>query len=448
MAVGIGVGTVYIDVEPDVSKFGKRVSKGLEHDQGAIAKAAGKIGDLISGKLGIGRQRSEIDNLSKEIATSMSSAGHSMRGFSKDTDRVSVSLDHVGSKSASFNQRMLAMRNILKLLKIPAAFAALGPAIGGLTALAGGAFAVISALGPLVGLLAAMPSALFAVGAAAATVKLAFSGLGPALKGTKGALEKLQPAQKQFVLFLKSLSPLKKELQEIAASNLLPGITKGMKAAFNVRNVGAIKSIIGSTAKVLGNLATQLGQEFSHPAWAARLQTINKTSTYSFKKLGSAVIDSLGGFVDLINAAQPLVKWLAAITAKGIRLAGVWAENSAKSGKANKFFNETKAIVKVLGSIFGHLIKALIDVGKAAYPLGKGILFNLNKELTKLSDWTGSKKGQKSLSEYFKSTKPVLHAVWRLAGGIAKAFFSVGQSANKSGLADFINRITDRKSVV
>lgn len=74
------------------------------------------------------------------------------------------------------------LSGVLGLLKWPALITGAQLAAGGLSALAAAAVGAVSALGPLVGLLGSLPAVGAAVGGIFASVKLAFSGVGGALK--------------------------------------------------------------------------------------------------------------------------------------------------------------------------------------------------------------------------------------------------------------------------
>lgn len=382
-------------------------------------------------------------DLGKIVEQTVNKASKSVANFGKDSDRTSTSIDRIGDKTLKFNNRMLALRNILGLIKIPAIFAGLGIAIQGLLALAAGAVAVAAALGPLAGLTVALPQGLLAIAAAATTVKLAFNGVTEELKElSKNAEKNVSPAVKQFALFLHTLQPLRDELRDIASSNLLPAIERGMLAAFSPLNVNSAKSIIQDTAIALGDLATRAGQEFRDPAWARSLLTISETTSRAFDKVGGSLIESLlPGLREILVAGQPLIRWLTDAVAKGMELFGMWLSNASSSGRAAKFFQETADVTYLLGKILGRLASALGAIGRAAYPLGKVILVALNEELGKLADWANSAGGQASLKAYFEASLPVLKSATLLLGAIVKMIFNVGQAADNSGLANFFDRI-------
>lgn len=415
--MNIKVGTVYIDVEPDVSKFTEKL-----------------------------RRKLQDTDLGKVVEQTINQTSRAASKLGKDSDRASVSLDKIGDRTSNFNNKMLLLRNSISLLKFPAVFAGLGLIAQALVALAAGAIAVVAALGPLAGLVAAIPAGLLAIGAATTTVKLGFKGIAEEIKATQDPLDatrdKLTAAGHEFVQFLRAgVLPLKEELQRIAQSNLLPGIQEGIQSAFSADNVGSLKTIIADTANSLGGLATKLGQALRNPALAQGLLTISETSTMAFDAIGESLIRAGAGFGKLLLAAQPLVRWLSDVIAKGLELVGIWAGNAAASGKAAKFFQETADITSLLGTILGRLFSVLVSIGKAAYPLGKVILVALNEELAKLRDWAQSASGQSSLKSYFESSLPVLRSFVLLAADLVKTIFLVGQAAQGSGLTGFFDQI-------
>lgn len=67
---GISAGTAYVDVVPDVTSFGKDVSKGMNSHAKEIGAAAGKIGLVISGAVALGAKRAvdAASNLNESIS--------------------------------------------------------------------------------------------------------------------------------------------------------------------------------------------------------------------------------------------------------------------------------------------------------------------------------------------------------------------------------------------
>lgn len=412
MGINIKVGTVYIDVEPDVSKFSEKL-----------------------------RRKLQDTDLGKAVEQTLERATKTVVKFGKESDKTSVSIDRIGDRTSNFNNKMLLLRNTLSLIKIPALFAGAGLIAQALVALAAGGTAVIASLGPLAGLLIAVPAALTAIGLATLSVKLGFEGISEALKGTEGALEKLGPAGQELVKFLKSMGSIKDDLQIIASSSLLPGITRGMREAFSPANISAVANVIAGVGRTLGNLAEDFGKELRSKEWADAMLIFGETSSMALDAVGSSLTAASSGFRDLLIAGQPLIRWLADAISKGIQLAGAWARNASASGSAARFFQQTADVARLLSGIFGGLARALVNIGKAAYPVGKVILVALNDQLAKLSEWTASVGGQASMAEWFESSLPVLKSAVLLLGALLETFFRIGDVAEGSGLTGFFDQI-------
>lgn len=145
-----------------------------------------------------GRDNNRIRKAERDVAVAMQAsvaAAGQLESASKRVDNVMSTLSSAGSGLGGVLgtlQRGLGgfAESMTKSLPTMAAFAAaipviislIGTLVGGLAALAGGAFALVSALGPLIGVLGTLPNfiggAVFAIG----TLAAAFMGVGEAVK--------------------------------------------------------------------------------------------------------------------------------------------------------------------------------------------------------------------------------------------------------------------------
>ncbi len=332
--------------------------------------------------------------------------------------------------------------------KLPAMWAGLDIGIQFIGAMGAALVALVSAIGPAVGALVAVPSGMTAIVQAAATVKLAFFGIADALSALASgdaekiaaAMEKLGPAAQSFATALFNLKPKLDELRAVAAAGLLPGVEEGMLAA--VQSFGVFRAIIGDTAVVLGNFARNLGEAIGSPEWRTEIASIGEQNTRTLDKLGQAFINLGDAALSILEAAGPFIDWMA----DGIVAFSEWAEKAAdagqESGRLAGFFDAAKVAMQLLWDVAKPLGEILLDIGRAAAPLGREILRDLAESLERLSEWTGSEGGQETMKAYFQNAQPVIYETARLIRDIGKAFFEISNmDSSDSALLSFINRL-------
>src|SRR6185312_2762371 len=106
-------------------------------------------------------------------------------------------------------------------------------------------------------------------------------------------------------------------------------------------------------------------------------------------------------------------------------------DNTAKSGretgKLAGFFEKTRWTMETLWSMAKNVASGFLEIGKAAYPLGKSILVALNGQTKEFSDWTHSLQGRNALREYFAEAKPGIFELGRLVKDVGKDFLSLSK---------------------
>src|SRR5437764_1591122 len=306
--------------------------------------ASGLVREAGRGDAAVGR----VSDTAGKAEKSFQGMGAASEGAAKHLDRMNIAVGN-----SAHETQLLA--NVASLVKWPALYAGAGLAGQAVGALGGAAVATVSALAPLSGALAAYPALAGGMAQATGVVKLGLSGLADAIAGDEKALAKLGPAGRDFVRsFNEQVKPLRQELTELAQGGLLPGLTRGMKAAFSPDNVGVVREIVGDTAKALGGLAAQLGQELGNPQWARDLAAIGKNNVRWMNELGGVLIhDVLPAVRDLIVTAQPMVDWLVKSAAGLATYASHAISAGRETGTLARFFEKTQDTMSLLGGILG-----------------------------------------------------------------------------------------------
>ena len=391
-------------------------------------------------------------------------------------------------------------QNIVGLLKFPAIIAGVGYLTQGLSALAAAATAVVGALGPLSGLVLAAPAGILALVTALGTLKLAFSDVKAAMdaqkEGTtvlaqaratlkdaeiglqealvkqreviadagKGSLEYREASLKvrdarndvaaaeraatlansdgmraaqKFAGFIDAkLTPALGRLKSAAAEGVLPGVQAGATAA--LRNLPAVQGLIRGAGAALGQGAIGLGQMLGGREAGRDITQIGKTNRRVIADMAAAATSLASALLSVSAAAGPFLKWVSA----GVREFGTWAERAAhagqESGRLAGFLESTKNTIQLLWGILRPFGSALINIFKAAAPLGRDLMESLGTAAEGFEKWTASVEGQNRLKEYFDAAKEPIEEIGRLIRDLVEAFFRLGDSP---GFADLVRKI-------
>lgn len=235
-----------------------------------------------------------------------------------------------------------------------------------------------------------------------------------ATKTTK-AYDGLTQAGRDFVdAYLdvrKTLGRIGRAVQEAT----LPGFTKFLRDANKV--LPEFQDELVATGDAFGDLASDAGDLIKGP-FGEQLEGIMRSNNRALRRILG--VDDGGGLEGMVQAlgniaeaAEPFTEWLGGL----VDDFGLWAKNTTavnlQNGKMAKFFEDTKQTLKTVGSILGNVFTAVINIGKAAFPSGTGLLGSLDEVTEKFAKWTGSKEGQKKMRDFFDD----IGAIFKTIGG-------------------------------
>lgn len=387
---------------------------------------------------GIAKTSSQLDQLDasvKKVDDSVNRSGKTLETWQVHSKRTADATDNLNKKFSNldstvgdFNRAMTATGHVVQLVKFPALIAGAGMAAQAVGALAAGGISLASALAPLVGLGAAVGAGYVAVRQGVGVAKLAFMGLRPALKGTKGAMDKLTPAQKTFVENLKASKKELNSFKQTAASGLLPGLSKALTDVMPL--LSRIRPIVAGTAKEMANLAVSGAKTVR--AWGPDLTAVGQLNIKVLHNLGMAAIALGTAAKDIVVAGGPLLLWMTKLG----RTAAVWIQQQVQAGRESGrlagFLDQTKNVMSTLIHIAANLGVALFNIGKAAAPLGRFLLAQIEQLTAKFRGWTESLQGRQSLAQYFRDARAPVMQMAGLVGDLGKALLQLSQPGKQS----------------
>lgn len=348
---------------------------------------------------------------------------------------------------AKFNIKAGSFRNIVKIMMIPTFISLISLAASAIEALAAGATALVAALGPLTGLLAAIPQGFALVAQGAGTVALAFIGVGKILKemDSAGSMEELNKAMAQagpsaagFARFLKNnLIPEFQSLQKVAATALLPGLEQGVRAAMPLFD--NIRRQTRATGESLARTSAQMGALFGSGAFKAKFDLIGESNVRIFDVLGKGVIYLTEGLMDLMVAARPLTEWMATAITNGAKWLSQTIKSGQETGRLNTFFQQAMSTTRMWGNLLKNLTGILVNVGKAAAPLGRALVSDLTIASARFRDLTSEAGKMASMRAAFMEFREPLRAAGRLVVALGRGFNQLNNAGALTNLMDALS---------
>ena len=203
----------------------------------------------------------------------------------------------------------------------------------------------------------------------------------------RDAFDKLPASAQKFVRFLQSnVFPELNKLRRIAADNLFPGLTKGLRAMQPLWK--PIGQAVGQFASALGNLAAKAGKALGGKFWRDFVKLLGDIGSFAITEAGKSIGYLAKAFAVLFTAFAPLIReMLPGLTSLAKKFAD-WAVAWTKSGGFKEFIDYIKQNGPLLLSTIAELARFLIELLKQFAPLAPlvlGALTVLFNSLAKLA---------------------------------------------------------------
>ncbi len=251
-------------------------------------------------------------------------------------------------------------------------------------------------------------------------------------------MAELTPTGRKFARFLISLKPQFDSLRETAAQGLFPGAEAGIHSLLS--NAGVVKKVVAGTSSALGKLAAKAGAKLGSKAWGRDLGKVGAMNTRILTRMGDAGLNVADAFRNILVSAEPLLDWMSKGTVKFSEWLKTEAQVGRETGSLGHFFEETREAMERVWRILKPLGEGLLNVGKAAKPLGNEILDSLGGAAEGWAKWTDSVSGQNKLKNYFVEVKPAIFAIGRLVRDMTNDFFELGRQKGVATLVESIRK--------
>lgn len=361
------------------------------------------------------------------------SVGRDLANTEKSLNRTTKSATRLGQEGRQEIGKFAASFTFLRTALASVRISAIGTAFGFVAQAASGAAAAITQLTAAlsfgaIGGIGFLAQSFTAFGQALGVVKFASAGLGKALKGLNEELDPvkfaaLTPAAQKFAQQLQNLKPLIRGIQQNLQEGLFSGLSDSVKNLTPL--ILKLTPILEGTARTLGLLAENASRALIGLGGPlARILTANNTL---IKNLGSAVIDLAASFVLIVDSISPLSIGLSEIVARTAAAIRKFIEAKNASGELRKFFVKSSIALKSFGKLALAAGIILVNIFKAALPVGLTLLITVEELALRLAKFTGSTKGRNSIAEFFKKAQPAIQSAGMLVQTLALAFFELSQ---------------------
>ncbi|HWI42007.1 MAG TPA: hypothetical protein VNS81_00200 [Nocardioides sp.] len=222
------------------------------------------------------------------------------------------------------------------------------------------------------------------VGAAAlGTMALAFTGVGDALgavnkyqldptkanlEAMQRSLEKIGPEGAAFVGFLDQVGSQLSVLQTDARAGMFPGMMEGIDA-FMAR-LPQLREIVQSLAQGIGILSDEAGRGLASDEFDAFFEYLRTDAQPILLDMGRTIGNFADGLTTMLVAFDPLSKGFSHGLLDMSRSFEQWAEGLDESASFQEFLDYVQQSGPKALDLFGSLVDLLVELGKAAAPIG------------------------------------------------------------------------------
>ncbi|WP_152967031.1 hypothetical protein [Mycobacterium heckeshornense] len=372
-------------------------------------------------------------------------AAAGLEGLSKVFEHVNIQADVGGGHIKNF------IKHIAEFEVQFGKFSGLalgGGALGGLAGLAGGAgvqglVSMADAARQLSGALGLLPAVISGAALSMGTLKIAFHGVGDALK------DMMADDPKKFLDDIKNMGPVAAQamLQVAQFRDMFKLAGAAIQDSFFKQIIGDIQPLIQTWLPQLTQGMSQLSTMFGQAAHQFAGLLMQPQMMQAF---GSFIANLTQGLQALMPAMQPLLDIFTRLTLVG---SSFFAEIGQRITQMMTFFDGIVAKAQQSGALqnwiqsgidaFSHLVNIAYLVGSAfntildtAEKFGAGgFLAWLEQVTNQFAAWTKSVGGQNALQQFFATTQQAMQAFMPMIRPIVDGFGAIFMALMKLGIA-------------
>ncbi len=254
-----------------------------------------------------------------------------------------------------------------------------------------GFLALAPALAPLgaavVPVIAGLSAGMVVGAAAAGTMALAFNGVGDALSALNKAqleptaeniqalheaMQKIGPDGAEFVRTLDDAAETFSVLGMDARAGMFPGMTEGIESILTL--MPQFRQIVTEISQTIGDLSSDAGAGLAGPEFQEFFEYLRTDAGPILSDMGRTLGNFIDGFASMIVAFSPATDDFSNGLLDMSRSFERWAEGLDSSESFEEFLDYVAQSGPKALDLFGALVGALVELTKAAAPVGDAVL--------------------------------------------------------------------------
>lgn len=414
----------------------------------------------IIGEAGI-RLRAESKSLASEIRGLVVTAiKKATADIKPDTDKVTDGIREGAEKTSRSVRSIIAglasslltvgsglAQATLKAVKFTVMAGSMASTLAGLLPIIGGLGQAISGFGAAaIGVGVAGLTAMIAL---SATLKIATSGVGEAMKAAASgdaaalqeALKGLAPAARSFVTETAKLKPMFDDIKLATQAALFKGL--GAEVLATGKALGStFKGLFVGIATQVNEAGTQVLKFLREARTVGDLKEISENVTGGFREMSQAGRSIVQVIVDIVKSASQLLPGLGQSIEELTKRFAAFIRLKADSGELTEFFRQGIETVKQFGRILRDLGVGIANVFQIGSDAGGGFLGIIERVAAGFRAFTESLAGQTILSTIFTMINQVADAFGGFLKALSPLLPVLGQLARVVG--DSVIKILDQ----
>jgi hypothetical protein len=408
-----GLGGIWLDAHADTSKLGPELERGAKaaaseaekgNDFDGLVKASDKAGSRSGDEFGKSFIRDASGRLRDEQGRFVSEG--------KDIG------DKLGNAVSDGNDSALKKRiSRLGGLLAPDWIKSIGVWI---TALAPAALELASTLAPAAGIAALIVPAALGAAASMGILKVAFSGVGAAIKAVNGpvkdfqkALKGLTPAQRDFVMEVKAVQPELKKFKTIISQSFFEDF-QGSVTKLGKTLLPALTYSLSGIATTLGYVGERLVDILTKKSSIADLNKIFNLFSYALGKIGDALPYIVSAFLKIGASAAPYLADVAGYIERIAKSFNSFISGAQKSGAFTNFLNNAEVALKQIEILGKDVYTIVSSILSAAGQAGGGA--GLINTLSTIADVIKKLSQNGGLGAIFATYNTVFQSLGKVIG--------------------------------
>lgn len=321
------------------------------------------------------------------------------------------------------------------------------PSLGGLAGLGGAAGAqgiieIVDAVRQLSGVLGLLPAAISGAAFSIGTLKIAFYGVGDALKDMmandpKKFLEdiaQMAPAAAQSMLQIAQFRDLIKAGGGAVQQSFFEKIAQDIAPLIQTW-LPTVISAMSEVAGIFGDFAHQFAGILQQPQTMAAFTAFIDNISNGLRALQPALGPLVSIFTTLTQVGSSFFEQIGGNITAIVQQFATFINQAAASGRLQEW-------IQTGINAFGHLVHIVENVGSAFNTVmtmadrfgGGGLLGWLDKVTAEFDRWTQSAEGQKTLTDFFTTLRTATDAFVPMLKPLVQGLASLGEAFVKLGI--------------